>query len=166
MAVAILAVGIAGCTAVQEQVAEEVTEGIAGEVVGGNVEISGDGVTIETPEGQVAVGDSATLPDGFPADFPIPGDAVITSSTGTSSQGESAFWVNLTRPGTVTDAFEWYKTELPAAGWTIALEVAASQGAGNEATLQAEKDQLSATMSITEGAEGADIALVLMGGGP
>lgn len=165
MTVATLALVMAGCTAVQEQVAEEVTEGIVGEVVGGNVEIGGDGVAIETPEGQIAVGGSATLPDGFPADFPMPDDVTITSSTGTSAQGETGYWVNLTRPGTVADTYQWYKTELPAAGWTITLDVAAPEGTGNEATLQAEKDQMSATLSFTKGAEGADVALVLMSRG-
>ncbi len=56
------------------------------------------------------------LPEDFPSDFPIPPDARVGSSINPSRGG---FQVYLSLQGTLEEALNYYREELPAAGWMI-----------------------------------------------
>jgi hypothetical protein len=83
---------------------------------GGQAEIGKDdgGITIEGPSGTVQIG-QAELPDGWPADFPLPDDAEPVYSVG--AEGGVSVWFST---GQSTDDLKAFFTEaLPAAGYAI-----------------------------------------------
>lgn len=83
---------------------------------GGQAEIDqgGGGITIEGPSGTVQIG-QAELPEGWPADFPLPDDAVPVYSVG--AEGGDSVWF---ATGLSTDDLKAFFTEeLPAAGYQI-----------------------------------------------
>lgn len=161
--VLLLVAGLTGCKSLSEKIGEEAAEEIAGGAIGGDVEVSGDSVTIETDEGQTTIeGGSESLPDGFPADFPIPDDAVVGTSSSVTSEDDVNYYVNLTIDGTVDDAYAWYKAELLDAGWEIKGDVRVSEGSSDSALLSVEKGRTEATVNLLGGGGGLDIGIVLV----
>ncbi len=83
---------------------------------GGQAQIDQDegGITIEGPSGTVQIG-QAELPEGWPADFPLPEDAEPVYSVG--AEGGDSVWFST---GLSTDDLQAFFTEaLPAAGYRI-----------------------------------------------
>lgn len=118
--VVVFALGLVGCKAISNKIGEEVGEGIAGKALGGDVEVDGDKVTIETEDGSVTM-DSAEgeLPDEFPDDFPMYDDTKVESTSSFAGDADITFYVNLTSEDATKDVYEWYKAELADAGWEI-----------------------------------------------
>jgi FlaG/FlaF family flagellin (archaellin) len=120
MLVVVLALGLVGCKAVSDKIGEKVGEEIAGKAIGGDVDVKGDEVTIETDDGSVTM-DSADneLPDEFPDDFPMYDGVKIDGTSSFASETDITFYVNLTSEDATKDVYEWYKAELADAGWEI-----------------------------------------------
>lgn len=64
----------------------------------------------------------AALPDGFPADFPLPEDLVVTEGKFTAGDAmtQANFLVRGTSPATVNDLWNFFNERLPDAGYEIA----------------------------------------------
>lgn len=85
---------------------------------GVNVNSNGAGYTVNTPQGNLQVGNAA-LPSDWPKDVPTyPGASVTTSYSGTSG-GKSGAAVVLKTSDSVAKVGDWYKAQLAANGWTV-----------------------------------------------
>ena len=93
---------------------ESLIEALA-DVEGLDVEIDGDdfGYRIEGDDGVVVVGSGASVPSGFPDDFPIYEDAEIVSSY----EAEDKLMVQLSALGSAEAVMRTYTQSLEAAGW-------------------------------------------------
>ena len=93
---------------------ESLIEALA-DVEGLDVEIDGDdfGYRIEGEDGVVVVGSGASVPSGFPDDFPIYEDAEIV----TSYEAEEKLMVQLSALGSAEAVMRAYQQSLEGAGW-------------------------------------------------
>ena len=93
---------------------ESLVEALA-DVEGLDVEIDGDdfGYRIEGDDGVMVVGSGASVPSGFPDDFPIYEDAEIV----TSYEAEDELMVQLSALGSFEAVMHTYTQSLEASGW-------------------------------------------------
>ncbi len=84
---------------------------------------------IETSPGGVSVGTS--LPDGFPAEFPIPDGSTPAYS---ASQGAQGFAVWFSSDKSLDELVSFFDGALPSNGWTVASKVNASDQANGSYT--------------------------------
>lgn len=152
----IVVLGATGCATAAEQVAED----IAGEVIGGEVNVEDGGVTVDTPGGAVTVGVD-TLPDGFPADFPIPEAGILESSSRVAVSEGTDFYVNLVSDDALTDVLDWYKAELAAQGWEMETEVQVPGDTSTPAMLVAKKGTMTGTITLTAGDPSTRLVIVV-----
>ena len=95
---------------------ESLIEALA-DVEGLEVEIDGDdfGYRIEGDDGVVVVGSGASVPSGFPDDFPIYEDAEIVTSY--EAEDEDELMVQLSALGSFEAVMHTYTQSLEASGW-------------------------------------------------
>jgi hypothetical protein len=132
--VAVLLLGLlsSGCN-VRERLTERAVESVAGRVVGGDVDIdsSGESLRIQTDEGTVEFGGgSGSLPDAFPSEFPVPGDAEIEYATSASTDDGAFFSVIAFTSDSYDDTVAWYEQQLGSSGWSIDGQTQFSSGDG------------------------------------
>jgi len=157
---------VSGCRSVEEKVAEKVIEKAAeskGEDV--DVDLSEEGVTIKSDEGELNIGEGAELPDGFPDVVPINPDLQIVTSWKSTEEGKENFAVSaLYDKGSGNEIFNWYKNELVSSGWEITNEYTVDSGdEGKSSSLQADnggydlvvvvmdtEEEVSVMISVTE----------------
>lgn len=157
--VIVLALGLAGC----ESIGEEVGEEIAGGVVGADVEVDGDTVTIETEDGAVTVeGDTGRIPEDFPADFPIYDDAEVDSTSNITSDGDITYYLGLTSSDGVGEIYDWYKAEFADEGWELKSDVKLSGADGDSAMIGVEKGRMEGTLTLTAADGGTEIGIILL----
>lgn len=138
-------------------VANSLLSGITGQNV--DVDSSGDKVTVQTEEGQVSFEAGGSLPEGFPSDFPVyPGAKVVSSSTvqGEKDSGMSVVWETSDSQATVAD---YYKKELPAAGYSVVSTFAAN----DSLTISFKKGETEGFMGVTSGEGGKTTISVTIG---
>lgn len=102
----------------------DVVEGIANDALedqGVSVDLDGDQVSIEGPDGQTITA-GAGLPEDFPDDFPLPDDAeALGGVSGIDAQHDIVASFSVQQ--SVEDLTAFYATELPAAGYTVTEEL-------------------------------------------
>lgn len=129
------------CGKAAEKAGEKMAEQALEDAGGGNVDIGKDGqikietkdgtyesdgqgnVRIETEDGTTTAGSG--LPDGWPDDVPVPGDASVTYG----SASPEGLMVTLQIKGSPADAFDELKAALD--GWAVEDEYSAS-GSGTD----------------------------------
>ena len=97
--------------------AQDVAENIANQALeeeGISIDLDGDQITVDGPDGQVSVGQG--LPADFPADFPLPQGADAQGGAGGAGRDVVAIFQ---ADGSVEDVSEFFSAELPAAGYEI-----------------------------------------------
>ena len=106
----VLTLSACGSDTAQESLIEALAD-----VEGLDVEIDGDdfGYRIEGDDGVVVVGSGASVPSGFPDDFPIYENAEIV----TSYEAEDKSMVQLSALGSFEAVMRTYTQSLEAAGW-------------------------------------------------
>ena len=106
----VLTLSACGSDTAQESLIEALAD-----VEGLDVEIDGDdfGYRIEGEDGVVVVGSGASVPSGFPDDFPIYEDAEIVSSY----EAEDKLMVQLSALGSAEAVMRTYQQSLEGAGW-------------------------------------------------
>ena len=104
---------LTGCGGSAEQAAEQAIESASGGDV--DVDIEGETFTFENEEEGVTVqgGAGAELPEGFPADLPLPPAGEIMSAASTP-EGSSVMWM---WDGMTQDDFDQYIAQVQAAGY-------------------------------------------------
>jgi len=156
--VVLLALALAGCGG--DKAAEEITEQVAGEAIGGDVEVDDDTVTVTTDEGQATIsGGEGALAEGFPEEFPIYDGATVKASAAVETGGATQYTATLGTSDPVGDVFDWYKSELSSNGWSIENEMRVSTGEGESAVVSAKKDGMEAAATIAE--DGGETAVVI-----
>jgi hypothetical protein len=154
-----LVFGLVGCKSISEKIGEE----IAGGIVGGDVEVDGEDVTIETEDGAVTVGgDTGEMPKDFPDDFPIDDDAVVDTSSNIIANGKVTYYIALTSSGEVNDLYDWYKAEFLSEGWEITNDFKMAVDGKDTAMLAVKKDDMEGTLSVDPADDGGtDIGVTL-----
>jgi len=104
-------VGLAGCTPSAEESAEEPAQSVA---PAENIRL-----TIQDDSGDVTYeGVSGDLPEGFPADFPIP-VGVIEQSNRLLVGGQPMWSLVVQTPASYAETIAFFESQLPATGWTV-----------------------------------------------
>lgn len=86
------------------------------------IEGDGDGLVVTDGEDSFVAGSGAEVPDGFPADFPLP-DATLVSSARMETDGAATYTLVFEAPGSiVVERFETMKAALTAAGYVVSFE--------------------------------------------
>lgn len=157
-----LAFSVAGCKKISEKIGEKVGEEIAGRAVGGDVDVDGDSVTIQTDDGEVSIqGDTGEIPEDFPSDFPIYDGVKVDSSSKMAGETDATFYINLLSDDAVNDIYEWYKTELADEGWKITSDFKNSGSDGDSAMIAVEKDTTTGTITMSTADKGSEIGIIL-----
>ena len=123
IAVATLALAVAGCGSVSDQVAESVADGAVDQLAGEDVDIDMDdqGLSVESSEGSLSVG--GEIPADFPDTVPLPEDHTVVSVVEQDGGDGQILGVQVQTPGTVTEWDAFYADALAEAGWTLDDEV-------------------------------------------
>jgi hypothetical protein len=90
-----------------------------GDVVSGNVDVDGDGVTVESEDGSFSSGSGSELPDTWPEAVPEPDGMEILSSSAMSDGDRDGFVVI---GGVGADFLDEYTAALEAAGFDLESE--------------------------------------------
>lgn len=116
-----LFVPLAGCGAIEDKITETLTEKVAGELVGGDVDFdSGEGtLKITGEDGESLTLGSQELPENWLSEIPLPnGHQVIQSLDQTQMGGAVDMTVMMTAPGAVLEVAGDLQNRLLAAGFT------------------------------------------------
>ena len=160
--VAALALAVTGCSAVQDRIGEEIGEEIASGVVGGDVEVDGDSVTVSGEDGDVTIeGGGADLPDGFPDDFPMHDGAPVDSASSISGAEGTTYYVNITSDLAPGELHDWYKAEF-ADGWTEVSDVSAADGSDETYIMSVKKGDIEATVTMASEGTGTQMGIILV----
>lgn len=101
--------------------------------------------------------EGTTLPVNFPADFPIYPGASITQARSAEVAGKTGFFVNLETGESLAVAADYYKINLPKAGWTISATFGNDKG--TFLTVQKAPQNGLVTISTKEGKTNINIVL-------
>lgn len=117
------AILLTGCGSIGESIAERaMEEGLEAGGAGEDVQIDfddGDGrISIESSEGSMQIG-STDIPEGFPADIPLPDEATVVSSMSFSNDDGATFNITMTAPQKADSLSEELESGLVDAGYTI-----------------------------------------------
>jgi hypothetical protein len=118
-ALALSGAGIAGCGQAIEQGAEQ----LAGDAIGGDVDIQDGGVTVKDEQGNdLSIGQDLSLPDSWPSDVPtFEGGTLVMVSVDADGASANAMWSS---EGTASDALAQMKASLDSSGYTVESESA------------------------------------------
>lgn len=152
VAVGVLALGASACDAVADSVAENVAEGIAEQAAGGDVDIDvdedGGNVRIESSEGTLDIG-GGELPEGFPADLPLPDGHEVQSSMSQGNADAATLFVTVTAPGTFDDVVAALESGLADGGWTVDDTTNMSADEFSSTTLTVSRDDWTGNVGVT-----------------
>jgi len=158
-----LALGLVGCKSIGDKIGEEVGEEIVGGALGGDVEVDGDSVTLETDDGAITVeGDTGNIPEDFPAEFPLYDGLEVDSSSSISGDTDTSFYMNLLSADETADIYDWYKSEFEDGGWDITGDVNVSDDSGDTAMLTVEKGKMQGTLTISPEGDGTAVGIILV----
>lgn len=148
----LLVVGVWGCQRAVERAVEETT-GIRVDEDEERVTITGDDGEEFTMEG------GGSLPDDWPADIPIYPEADLESSQAMRMGESTQFAATWTTSDDLDDVYEWYRDELPDAGWEITGDFSMEQSGERTANISASKNDSDANVFIgdQDGATGISI---------
>jgi hypothetical protein len=145
-----LALGTLGCQRAAERVVEEAT--------GVRVDDDDNSVTVQTDEGEATFsGSDASLPDDWPSDVPAYPDAEIESSTSMRMGDSVQMAVTWTTSDDVTTVYEWYRDELPAAGWEVTGDFSMEQDGQRTANISSSKGSSDANVFIGDDSDGVTL---------
>ncbi len=132
---------LSGCT---EQAAEKAAESAIESSTNNEAEVDFDDetVTVNTNAGSFTAGEEVALPDNFPDDVYVIDGTIISAMEVVESNG---FSVSIQTDTSVADAQDAYTDELTDDGW----EITGTMTIGSGATIIAEKDERTATVSIS-----------------
>lgn len=143
---------VSGCFNLGQKVTEKITEGVIEKAIeseGGEaeVDISGEGVSIKTDEGEMTYGGGVELPEGFPKVVPVyPGMQVISSAKSTEDEKES-FVVSGIIGDSGKEIFDWYKSQL--SNWDTE-ESEITSGEGSTYSIYASNDNYDVSVIIMD----------------
>jgi hypothetical protein len=124
-------------------------------------ENQGGTIATQQPEFDTSMVQTAVLPEGFPASFPIPDGAQLTSNV--SLPGEDDFRVFFALVMPIEDALAYYQSELPANGWMI--EEQTETGRGTEMKLISSEYEGELLFVDADTGVALDVHLLPTGGG-
>lgn len=148
----LLVVVLSGCKKAAEVAAEKGIESATGGQA--DVDIDDNSVTINTNAGSFAAGGNVSLPDDFPADVHVADGTITAATTNTETSGYS---VSIQTNESVTSLKDEYESELKKDGWDVTMSLTIQDGA----TLGAEKDNRTTSVSISKGSDGQTTVILV-----
>jgi len=160
MAALIIIVGagvplLSGCSSAVQGAVEQA----AGNAIGGDVNISSDGLSVTDSNGnEIQVGGDVTLPDNWPAEVPtVDGGKLVTVMVAGDGASVNAMW---TTEASTADTAASYSSALTAAGYTqeqtsAAGDIQNSQWLGNGYRVNVMVSGADGTTSVLVNAEKA-----------
>lgn len=156
----LLVLGAGACGKVSDKVGEKVGEKVAEQATGGDVDVSDDGLTIKTKDGEFSSKTTKELPDSWPGDIVPVADGFEIENVTETKTGDGAMSMVSTRgkadPGELID---FYVDAFEANGVEIAMQTKSGDGGMVNGTkgdtsyqvmLGAESDgQTTALLSVT-----------------
>ena len=134
---------IAACGNVAEEAAQNAAEQVAEDVIGGDVDINDNSMTVTDDEGnEMAVGEGISIPDSWPADVPLYEGGELSMVTVQADGSAYAMWSLSEAPG---DAMDAYSAQLEAVGYSM------DQDADLGGTLMREFRSADKTVSVVAG---------------
>lgn len=122
IAVAAVAVAVGTLLTGCGQIAESATEQLIEQAAGGsvNIDIEGDGMTVEGEDGAISMGGNLDLPDNWPGEVPTFSDGSLVFVTVDAASGSaSAMW---NTESSVEDALGAMKGSIEGAGYAVDSE--------------------------------------------
>lgn len=154
---AVLALGLVagvGCGKVAEKATERAVERVDGV---DDVDISEDGVRIETEDGVVDFSGDGTLPDGWPDDVPVPDDITVNFSGSTGSGSDRSFTVMGTTGLSAAEVLDLYKDRL--SGWDVEGESTFSGSGATSASATFLDGDRSVVVGASEAGDGTSVTI-------
>ncbi len=148
--IAMLALGATGCQRAVERAVEEAT-GIRVDEDGESVTITGSG---DDGEEFTMEGSGGSLPSDWPSDVPVYPGAELESSTSMRIGDSLQMIVSWKTSDDVNDVYEWYRDELPAAGWEITGDFTIEQSGQRTASVTSSKGNSSADVYVGDDSDG------------
>lgn len=146
MLVAVAAVAAFGLAACGESGSEAAAEAMAGQVLGQDVEIEGDGDTVTIGGLRISSGDAAKVPDGFPEDVYLPAEYALQSVMESDESTTLQMTTDVAADALYADAVE----AMTGQGWTQGMAIPPTDGMG---LASFEKDNRRASISVDDQAE-------------
>ncbi len=159
--VAALALAVTGCSAVEDKIGEEIGEETVGGVIGSDVEVDGDSVTITGEDGDVTIAGGEEIPAPFPDDFPLYDDADLDSASSIESAGDTSYYLSMVSGDSSDDVYEWYKTEFEGEGWEIVSDMNTSGDEGMTAIVSVKKGDVDGSITVASTESGCDIGVIV-----
>ena len=135
---------LTACGSVEEKAVEAIVKNSDSSVK--DVDIDGDGVSIETDEGKMQFGDGAKVPEEFPSDLPLPAaDHTVLSAS--VMNGDIGLMLSVPELDVAEESAR-ILAALEDAGWTIGDKSEMSSGETKMYILTADKDGLEAGVTL------------------
>jgi hypothetical protein len=146
------ALTLSGC----QQMAKDALQNATG------VSVDQSGVTVPTPSGgQATIGSSkGQVPEGFPAEFPIPEGSTVTRGSKVSVGSGTLYQVSLDVPSEPLALLETYSVKLKAAGYDIVSQNKVDAGSMKGGVITARKGTAGeATVTVRQSGTGSKVTL-------
>lgn len=130
-----------------ERYAEEAMQRAIGDEGEVTVDSGGEQVTIKTDEGETTIGQTTSLPDGFPDIIPVYPNIVITTSSKSTYDGKVSFSVAAESSDSFEDVSGWYMSQLE--GWENKSEMTTEGDGGKWAMISGDKGSYSLWVQVT-----------------
>lgn len=140
-----------------ERYAEETLQRAIGDEGEVTIDSGGEQVTIKTDEGETTIGQSASLPDGFPDEIPVYPNIKITTSTRSTNNGKVSFSVAAESSDSFEDVSSWYMNQLE--GWENKNEMTTEGDDGKWAMISGDKGSYSLWVQVNSD----DTVYIIMG---
>lgn len=161
LSVGLLVVGTASCGKVADKASEKAAEKIAGDAVGGDVDIdpkTGE-VKIKTDDGDFSFsGAEGKVPDDWPSDIPLPDDLKVEGGySGQTPDGKSHTLTGTTKKS-VDEVYDFYISKM--SDWSKENE-SSYESDGKARIVNFKKGEGNLTITITDEDDGGDTNLML-----
>lgn len=148
-----LTVAVLGATTAcsSDAIAERALEEVAGAAGDGEVDldISDEGVRVETSEGTQSFGAGGELPASFPDDLPVPENHEIVSTSEQEQDGETGLIVVMLTPDAFDEVVADLEGRLVDAGWEIGDRASQNSNGLRSLSMQVTQGDVGAFISIT-----------------
>ncbi|MBY5163527.1 hypothetical protein [Salsipaludibacter albus] len=166
----LLGLALAGCGSLAESVTERAVEEAAEAANGGgdvDLDINDEdgSISISSSEGSFSVGGSQELPDGFPAELPLPADHEVVSSMSFDDGGDASYNISMSVAGDADTVAAELQASLEDTGYTLTGTSEMQMDGLDTRTMQFEGDGLEGFITVADTPDGTVANYTVQSGG-